>query len=238
MDSQIELGGIKVTVTFKNIKNVHLSVYPPEGRVRVSAPSHMNEDTIRVFLISKLDWIKKQRQKISEQERETPREYIDRESHYLWGERYLLKVIESDTRPSIELKHRNMILKVRPGTTEEKKQDIVEQWYRNCLRREVVPLIEKWEPEIGVTMNNLFVQRMKTRWGSCNPVNKSIRLNTDLAKKPRQCLEFILVHEMIHIIEPTHNERFISLMDYHMPKWRHIKKQLNLLPVKHEAWDY
>lgn len=238
MITQIKLGDIAVEVVKKNIKNIHLSVYPPAGRVRISAPLRMNLDTIRVFAISKLGWIKQQQKKLREQERETPREYLDRESHYVWGKRYLLKVIESDTAPTVELKHRQMRLRVRPGASDEKKQAIVEEWYREHLKQAVPALISKWEPLLGVKVNRFFVQRMKTKWGSCCPGSGSIRLNTDLAKKPPGCLEYIVVHEMAHLLEPTHNGRFIALMDQFMPQWRFHREELNRLPVRHENWIY
>ena len=238
MVTQIELGDITVDVIFKDIKNVHLSVHPPNGRVRISAPSHMSTDTVRIFAISKLDWIRQQQKKLQLQERETPREYLDRESHYLWGKRYLLDVVEENARPEVELKHGKMILRVRPGTDESKRQAIVEEWYRAQLKQAVTPLITKWEPLMGVKVERLFVQRMKTKWGSCNPKSGNIRLNTDLAKKPHECLEYILVHEMVHLLEPTHNARFVSLMDRFMPKWQFYRKVLNHLPVRHEHWDY
>lgn len=238
MFMQIELGDIKVDVVFKDIKNVHLSVHPPNGRVRIAAPSHMNPDIVRVFAISKLHWIRQQQKKIQAQERETPREYLDRESHYLWGKRYLLKIVEENARPEVKLKHGNMILRVRPGTDEARRQVIVEEWYRAQLRKAVMPLITKWEPLMGVKVEQLFVQRMKTRWGSCNPKSGNIRLNTDLAKKPRECLQYILVHEMVHLLEPTHNARFASLMDSFVPQWQFHREELNRLPVRHEHWDY
>ena len=156
------------TCVLKDIKNVHLSVYPPDGRVRISAPSRMSLDTIRVFAISKLGWIKQQQKKLRAQERETPREYLDRESHYVWGKRYLLKVIENDEAPSVELKHSRMLLRVRPGTDDEKRRAIVEEWYREQIKKAVPPLIAKWEPVMGVKVERFFVQRMKTKWGSCN----------------------------------------------------------------------
>ena len=238
MVTQIELGEFTVDVIFKDIKNVHLSVHPPNGRVRISAPSHMSADTVRVFAISKLDWIRQQQKKLQLQERETPREYLDRESHYLWGKRYLLDVVEENARPEVELKHGKMILRVRPGTDESKRQAIVEEWYRAQLKQAVTPLITKWELLMGVKVERLFVQRMKTKWGSCNSKSRNIRLNTDLAKKPHECLEYILVHEMVHLLEPTHNARFVSLMDRFMPKWQFYREMLNHLPVRHEHWDY
>ena len=235
---QIELGEIAVDVVKKDIKNLHLSVYPPAGKVRISAPLRMNLDTIRVFAISKLGWIKQQQKKLQEQERETPREYLDRESHYVWGKRYLLKVVESDEAPAVELKHSAMHLRVRPGTSEEKKQAVIEEWYRAQLKQAVPSLIAKWEPLMGVNVARFFVQRMKTKWGSCNPNAKSIRLNTELAKKPPECLEYVVVHEMVHLLEPTHNSRFITLMDSFIPQWQFHRDALNRLPVKHEAWMY
>jgi len=238
MFTQIELGDIKVDVVFKDIKNVHLSVHPPNGRVRIAAPTRMSPDTVRVFAISRLSWIRQQQEKILAQERETPREYLDRESHYLWGKRYLLDVVEEDARPEVELKHGKMILRLRPGTDESRRQVIVEEWYRAQLKQAVTPLVTKWEPLIGVKVERLFVQQMKTKWGSCTPKSRNIRLNTDLAKKPHECLEYILVHEMVHLLEPTHNARFVSLMDSFVPKWQFYRKALNRLPVRHEHWDY
>lgn len=238
MVSRLHLGEIKVDVVFKDIKNVHLSVYPPSGRVRISAPLRMNLDTVRVFAIAKLSWIRQQQDKLRGQERETPREFLDRESHYLRGKRYLLTVIEEDAPPTVELKHSRLLLRVRPGTTEAGKQVVIEAWYRRQLKQEVLPLIARWEPILGVKVERFFVQRMRTRWGSCNPAARTIRLNTDLAKKPRECLEYIVVHEMAHILEPTHTARFVALMDRFMPNWRFYRDQLNRLPVSHEAWGY
>jgi len=238
MTETIELGDIVVDVIKKDIKNVHLSIYPPTGRVRISAPTRMSLDTIRVFAISKLGWIKQQQKKLRSQERETPREYLDRESHYVWGKRYLLTISERNEVPTIQLKHKWMVLLVRPGTGEHKKQSIMEEWYREQLKNAVPPLVVKWEPLIGVTLDRFFVQRMKTKWGSCNPASNSIRLNTELAKKPRECLEYVIVHEMVHLLEPTHNAHFVSLMDQLMPQWGFHRGQLNQLPVRHEQWIY
>lgn len=238
MVTQIELGDIAVDVVQKDIKNIHLSVYPPTGKVRISAPLRMDLDTIHVFAITKLGWIKGQQQKLREQERETPREYLDRESHYVWGKRYLLQVVEKNVAPEVELKHNKMLFQVRPATSDGRKQEILEAWYRERLKEVVPPLIAKWQPLMGVKVERFFVQRMKTKWGSCSPGSKSIRLNTDLAKKPPECLEYIVVHEMIHLLEPTHNSRFITLMDQFMPKWRFYKDELNKLPVRHENWAY
>lgn len=208
----LKSAGKGACIVRKRIKNVHLSVHPPRGRIRIAAPRHMSLDTVRVFAIAKLPWIKRQQRKLQEQERETPREYIDRESHNVWGKRYLLKVIEADQPPSVELSHSRMILNVRPGTGTEKRQAILEEWQREQLHIAVPPLIDKWQKLMKVRVNGYFVQRMKTKWGSCNHRAGTIRLNTDLARKPRECLEYIVVHEMVHLMEPTHNERFVALM--------------------------
>lgn len=238
MMAQVQLGNITADVVLKDIKNVHLSVYPPNGRVRIAAPTRMSLDTIRVFAISKLAWIKQQQKKLREQERETPREYLNRESHYLWGKRYLLTVQEKDRTPSIELRHRRILLCVRSGASEERKQELFEAWHREQLKNAVLPLLVKWQPLMGVTVSRVFVQRMKTKWGSCNPTARHIRLNTELAKKPPECLEYIVVHELAHLIEPTHTQRFIALMDRFMPKWQFYREALNRLPVRHEIWGY
>ncbi|MCK4304334.1 MAG: M48 family metallopeptidase [Candidatus Eisenbacteria sp.] len=238
MVSQIKLGDIVVDVVLKDIKNVHLSVYPPTGRVRISAPKRMSIDTIRVFAISKLGWIKQQQTKLREQEREAPRDYVDRESHYVWGKRYLLTVSESDKRPSIELKHSRMLLQVRPRTDEDKRQALVEEWYREQIKTAVPPLLTRWEPLLDVRVERFFVQRMKTKWGNCNHTARTIRLNTELAKKPAECLEYIVVHELVHLLEPTHNARFVALMDQFMPSWTHLREVLNRLPVRREDWSY
>jgi predicted metal-dependent hydrolase len=232
MVSQIQLGDIAVDVVLKDIKNVHLSVYPPTGRVRISAPRRMSMETIRVFAISKLDWIKRQQKKLREQERETPREYLDRESHYVWGKRYLLTITESDEPPSIGLTHSRLILQVRPHTEEKKRQTLLEEWYRVQLKKAVPPLLARWEPLLGVKVERFFVQRMKTKWGSCNHQARTIRLNTELAKKPVEYLEYIVVHELVHLLEPTHNARFVELMDRFMPNWQFYRQVLNRLPVR------
>ena len=238
MATQIKLGEIAVDVVKKDIKNIHLSVYPPQGRVRISAPLRMDLDTIRVFAITKLGWIKSQQQKLRDQEREAPREYLDRESHYLWGKRYLLKVMEKEATPAIELKHNKLVFQLRPETSDVRKQSMLAEWYRERLKEAVPPLIARWEPLLGVRIERFFVQRMRTKWGSCTPAAMSIRLNTELAKKPLECLEYIIVHEMVHLLEPTHNSRFIALMDRFLPNWRHCREELNRLPVRHEEWEY
>ena len=238
MVSQIKLGDIAVDVVLKDIKNVHLSVYPPTGRVRISAPERMSMETIRAFAISKLGWIKQQQAKVREQERETPRDYLDRESHYVWGKRYLLTVSESDAPPSIELKHDRMLQRVRPRTDKDKRQALVEGWYREQIKTAVPPLLGRWEPQVGVRVERLYVQRMKTKWGSCNYKAHTIRLNTELAKKPADCLEYVLVHELVHFLERYHNDRFRGYMDQFMPQWRLYRDELNRTPLANEEWGY
>ena len=236
--TSLRLGDIAVDVVLKDIKNVHLSVYPPTGRVRLSAPKRMSVDTIRVYAISKLDWIKQQQMRLREQERESRREYIDRESHYVWGRRYLLKVLEEDTAPQVELRPGTMLLRVRPGACEEMRKAVVAGWYRQTLKAAAQPLIDVWERRLRVGVQRLFVQQMRTKWGSCNPAACSIRLNTELAKKPRECLEYVVLHELVHLIERRHDERFRQYMDRFMPQWRQYRDELNRAPLAHADWRY
>ena len=238
MSRQIQLGDMDVDVVLKDIKNIHLSVHPPAGKVRIAAPLRMDLDTIRAFAITRLAWIKSQQQKLREQQRETPREYLDRESHYVWGKRYLLTLVERDAPPSVELKHNKLLLQLRPVTSHEKKQEVLDAWYREQLKAAVPPLIAKWEKVLGVKVGKVFVQKMKTRWGSCNSAAANIRLNTDLARKPPACLEYIVVHELLHLLERHHNPRFIALLDAHLPQWRQYREVLNSLPLAHQEWEY
>lgn len=235
---QLEFGELNVDVTLKNIKNIHLSVYPPTGVVKVSAPENMSIDTIRVFLVSKIGWIKKQQNKFVEQEREAPRDYIDRESHYFSGRRYLMKVVEHNAPPRVDLSHKIITLFVRTGTSTEKRQIILNEWYRDQLKQQIPEIIQKYEKIMGVKVTEFGVKRMKTKWGTCNSNAGRIWLNLELAKKPPQCLEYIVVHEMVHLLERTHNDRFVAFMDMYMPQWRFHKDELNRLPVRHENWSY
>lgn len=238
MVTQLKLGDVAVDVVLKDIKNVHLGVYPPNGKVRISAPSRMRLDIIRVFVISKLDWIRQQQKKFHDQERDPPREYLDRESHYVWGKRYLLKVVEEDAAPKVELKHNKLLLRIPSETMTEKKQAIIDQWYREKIKAAAPHLIAKWQPVLGVNVECVFVQQMKTKWGSCNPTNHSIRLNTELAKKPAECLEYIVVHEMAHLLVRRHNDQFVSLMDKCLPNWKLLRQALNQGPLSHVDWTY
>jgi predicted metal-dependent hydrolase len=227
---QLKLGDIAADVVFKDIKNLHLRVGPPAGEVRISAPLRMSPDAIRAFALSKLEWIRRQQLKLWRPERETPREYRDSESHYVWGKPYLFKLIEVFQAPSIDLTHDQMFLRVRPETPARKKQAIMEEWYRAKVTEAVPPLIAKWEMAMAATVERFFVRRMKTRWGSCTPRTRRIRLNTELAKKSPELLEYVVVHEMVHLIERQHNDRFVDLMDRHLPNWRDLRKALNNAP--------
>ncbi|MCC7181370.1 MAG: M48 family metallopeptidase [Acidobacteria bacterium] len=238
MSKRLRLGEMSIDVVRKEIKNIHLSVHPPTGRVRIAAPGRVSEDAIRAFAIGKLGWIRAQQKALGEQERETPREYIDRESHFVWGKRCLLRVVERDAPPAVEWRQSRLRLCVRPGTSADRRAAVLDRWYRDQLRAAAEPLACQWQRRLEVRLKGLFVQRMKTRWGSCNPVARTIRLNTDLAKKPLPCLEYILVHELVHFIDRTHGARFVALMDELMPGWRHRRALLNRLPVRHEDWAY
>lgn len=235
---EIELGEIIADVTLKNIKNIHLSVHPPTGRVRISAPERMNLDTIRVFAVSRLDWIKRQRRRFSEQEREPIRDFVSCESHYYLGKRYLLRVTENDAPPLVVLRHREIELIVRPGTTRSQKQTLLEKWYRRQLKEIATNLIEIWQATMHVTVKDFGIKKMRTKWGSCNREVGRVWLNLELAKKPRECIEYVLVHELVHLSERTHNYRFLSYMDEFLPEWRHRRDQLNRLPVSHVEWKY
>ncbi len=238
MRDVLDLGELQAEVTRKTIKHVHLSVLPPAGRVRVAAPKSMPLDTIRLFVVSKLGWIRSQQRKLLAQEREAPREFLNKESHYLWGKRYLLEIQYADAAPGVSLSPRKLHLQVRPGADQVRCEEVLDAWYRQQVRDAVPGLLDQWEALLGVKASRVFVQHMKTKWGSCTPDSAYIRLNTDLAKKPRECLEYILVHELLHLLEPTHNARFMALMDLHLPHWQQLRQQLNRLPVRHEDWDY
>ncbi|HLW08675.1 MAG TPA: SprT family zinc-dependent metalloprotease [Marinilabiliaceae bacterium] len=234
----LTLGNIDIEVEQKDIKNIHLSVYPPDGRVRIAAPERMDLDTIRVFAISKLQWIKNQQEVLQNQEREAKREYLNRESHYFFGERYLLKVHQVDAAPKVELDHKYIHLYVRPGASTEKRAEVMDEWYRAELKKIVPKLITKWEKRIGVKSNDYGIKKMRTKWGSCNTEAKRIWLNLELAKKPKDCLEYIIVHELVHLLERSHNQRFVKFMDEFMPKWRFYRDELNRIPYSHVDWDY
>ncbi|MGM0595361.1 MAG: M48 family metallopeptidase [Pseudomonadota bacterium] len=236
MSEMIQLGEIAIQVTRKAIKHVHLSVHPPEGRVTLVAPTGTRLEVARAYAISKLGWIRGQQAKLQSQARETPRQFIERESHYVWGRRYLLSVEEREFRPGVKLDHKRITLTVRPGSDRAKRAQIMHEWHKRLMHEAVPPLIEKWEQRLQVRVTGYFLQRMKTKWGSCNPKAGHIRLNTELVKKPKDLLEYIIVHEMVHLLEPTHSERFIALLDRHYPSWREARDELNSLPLSAEGW--
>jgi predicted metal-dependent hydrolase len=234
----IDLGEITAEVIQKDIKNIHLSVYPPNGRVKIAAPFRMDLETIRIFAISKLGWIKRQQTKLRNQDREAPREYISRESHYYLGKRYLLKVILSEGKPSVSIKYDNLILQIKPATNTDQRQVLLQEWYREQLKALVPPYIAKWEKVMGVEVSEFGIKKMRTKWGTCNTEAQRIWINLELAKKPLECLEYIVVHEMVHLLERSHNIRFITYMNQFLPQWRSLKEELNRLPVSHLDWGY
>ena len=235
---QLHLNDITIDVVLKDIKNVHLSVYPPSGRVRIAAPLRMSLDNIRIYAISKLGWIKSQQKKFLEQVREAPREFLYKEGHYFLGKRYLLKIVEHDAPPLVAIKHNTIELHVRPNTDLQKRQVIMDEWYRQRLKEVAPPIIEKWEKIMGVSINELAIKKMKTKWGTCNREVKRIWLNLELAKKPFHCIEYIVVHELVHLLERSHNAIFIAYMDNYLPEWKQLKNELNKLPVSHVEWMY
>ncbi len=237
MTAELKIGGVAVDVVFKDIKNVHLSVHPPTGRVRIAAPARMKMEAVRVFAISKLSWIKKQQIKLQSQARESPREYLERESHYLWGNRYLLRIDEGEGQSGAASDHRAIVLTVPHRASMERRREVLQSWYRAEVKAALVPLIGKWEERLGVRVARTFVQKMKTKWGSSNPRLHHIRLNLELAKKPPQCLDYVVLHEMLHFLVPDHSERFVTLMDHHLPQWRIVRQTLNEEPLAHAEWS-
>ena len=236
MTETIYIGDLSIAVTRKAIKNVHLSVHPPEGRVTVSAPTDTRLEVVRAYAISKLSWIRKQQEVLRNQDRETPRSFIERESHYLWGRRHLLTVIEKDRKPEVKVDHKRITLYVRPESDRAKRESVIHDWHKSMLHELIQTLIRKWEPRLGIKVKAYFLQRMKTKWGGCKHNAGHIRLNTELVKKPKDLIEYVIVHEMIHLIEPTHNDRFISLLSQHYPTWREARSELNELPLAAENW--
>ena len=236
MTETIQLGEIAILVTRKAIKNVHLSVHPPDGRVTLAAPSGTRIEVARAYAISKLGWIREQQKKLEHQARETPRQFVERESHYLWGRRYLMTIVHRETKPFVSLDHKRITLTVRPGSNAKKRAQVIHEWHKSLLHEAVPPLIKKWEPKLKVRVAGYFLQRMKTKWGSCNQRKGHIRLNTELVKKPKDLLEYVIVHEMAHLLAPTHSDRFIEILEEHYPTWREARAELNELPLAAEAW--
>lgn len=236
MTATIHLGDITIALERKGVKHVHLSVHPPSGRVTLVAPTGTRSEVAHAYAASKLGWIRNQQAKLQVQARETPRQFVERESHYVWGRRYLLSVREEEAKPSVRLSHRSITLTVRPGSTRGKREAVVQEWHRSLLHEAVSGLIRKWERKLGVEVAGYFLQRMKTKWGSCNHRARNIRLNTELVKKPKDLLEYVVVHEILHLVEPTHSARFITLISRHYPRWREARAELNDLPLGAERW--
>jgi len=237
MAETIQLGQIVIAVKRKDIKHVYLSVHPPSGRVTLVAPKGTRPEVARAYAISRLGWIRNQQYRFRDQARESRRQYLERESHYLWGRRYLLSVREEDAKPSIKLGHRRITLTVRPGAGRTKREAVMHEWHKSLLHKAVPELIRKWELRLGVKVAGYFLQRMKTKWGGCNHRTRNIRLNTELVKKPKDLLEYVVIHEMVHLIAPTHSEQFLALIGRHYPSWREARAELNELPLGAAVWN-
>jgi predicted metal-dependent hydrolase len=235
----IEVRGLPIEVVHKDIRNLHVGVYPPSGRVRVAAPLRINDEAVRLAVISRLSWIRRQRDHFTSQERQSQREFVNGESHYFQGRRYRLSVIEREGPAEVKLaNNRTIHLFISPGMSGDTREATMQQWYRKSLKKQIPQLLAKWEAKVGVTKSEVRIRRMKTRWGSCNANAGRIWLNLELAKKAPACLEYILVHELAHLRERHHNERFRSLMDAIMPNWRSHRGELNRAPLAHENWKY
>jgi predicted metal-dependent hydrolase len=238
-DRRIDVSGIAVEVVRKDIKNLHLAVYPPHGRVRVAVPLRTTDETVRLAVISRLGWIRRQQESLEKQERQSAREMVTGESHFVQGRRYRLNVVEQDAPAAVTIRgSRTLQLSVRPGMDLEKRYDVMQRWYRQLIREQIPELLAKWEPVIGVEVAACGIKRMKTKWGTCNIAERRIWLNLELAKKPPACLEYILVHEMVHLLERHHNDRFRTYMDSFLPQWRLQREILNRAPLAHEDWEY
>ena len=236
--SLLQISDIEVLVLRKSVKNLHLNVLPPIGKVRVTAPFYMKDDAIQTFLATRLSWIRKQQARFKSQERQTPREYVSGETHYFLGNKYKLEVIRDDVKPKVEIAgKKKIVLTVRPDNSLSKREQVMLNWYREELRTLLYKAIGKWEDIIGVKVNNWGIKRMKTRWGTCNNKLRTIWLNLELAKKPVSCVEYVVVHELVHLIEQKHNDKFIALMDNYLPKWRSERDELNRFILSFEEWN-
>ncbi len=236
MKEAIQLGDIAIEVTRKDVKHVHLSVHPPLGRVTLVAPTSTRLEVARAYAVSKLSWIRDQQAKLRNQAREAPRRFVERESHQVWGRRHLLTIQYRDAKPSVSLDHKRITLTVRPGADARKRAEVIHEWHKSLLHEVVPTIIQKWQPKLKVHVSSYFLQRMKTKWGSCNHRDRHIRLNTELVKKPKDLLEYVIVHEMVHLLEPTHSDRFIAILQKHYPIWREARAELNELPLGAEVW--
>jgi len=237
--SRLTINNLRVEIVRKDIKNLHLGVYPPNGRVRVATPHRVNDDAVRLAVIAKLGWIKRQRARFDAQPRQSKREMVSGESHYLLGRRYRLNVIKHNRPSKVALRKKTTIdLYVRPETSAAQRERLLRRWYREQLAALVPPLLDKWQPVLGVQVADWAIKKMKTRWGSCNAAARRIWLNLELAKKPVQCLEYIVVHELVHLLERYHNDKFIAMMNMFLPQWRSRRSELNAAPLGHAKWSY
>jgi predicted metal-dependent hydrolase len=235
--SYLTVAGINVDVDYKDIKNMHISVYPPFGRVHVAAPLRLDENAIRLAVVQRLPWIKKQQEQLVNAQRQSQREMVTGESHYVWGQRLRLALEETAGRPRIDVSGKKLVLSGTSNLDDVDRRKVLEAWYRRQLKAAIPPLIAKWEPIVGLPVSNWTVRRMKTKWGTCNPDSASLWFNIELAKKDPSCLEYIVVHEMTHFLERTHNARFVELMDKHLPNWRSTRDLLNGAPLADEIWN-
>lgn len=236
---QLTVAGLSVEVVRKGIKNLHLGVYPPHGRVRVAAPLAVSDEAVRMAVIGKLAWIRRQRARFAAQPRQSKRDVVSGETHYILGRRYRLNVVEHDGPPRLTLRgHAKATFLVRPGTTADQRERLLAEWYRGKLKALIPPLLAKWQARLGVEPAAWGVKKMKTKWGGCNPVTRRLWFNLELAKKPAPCLEYIIIHELAHLLSRHHDDRFIAIMDRHLPQWQATRRLLNAMPLAHETWDH
>ena len=235
---EITVGSVTVQVVRKAIKNLHLGVYPPHGRVRVAAPLALKDDAVRLAVISRLGWIKQQQARFEAQPRQSPREMVSGESHYFLGRRYRLQVVTGDGPPKV-LSHAGSTIELRApaGASVADRERVLARWYRRELQERVEPLVEKWQRLLGVDVAAWGIKKMKTRWGTCNQQARRVWLNLELAKQPARCIEYLVVHELVHLCERTHGERFTTIMDEHLPRWRALRRELAEGPLAHEEWS-
>ena len=237
--SQIRVSGVPVEIVRKGIKNLHLGVYPPHGRVRVAAPLRVSDDAVRLAVVGKLGWIKRQRARFEAQPRQSEREMVSGESHYFLGQRYRLRVVTYEGPAKVMARNKSVIeLHMRREFSAEQRERVLQRWYRQQLKELIPPLLEKWQPALGVQADEWAIKKMKTKWGACNVKVRRIWLNLELAKKPAQCLEYIIVHELLHLLKRQHNDNFFALMNEYLPQWRSRRSELNAAPLAHARWSY
>lgn len=234
----MKVGSLEVQAIKKDIKNMHLGVYPPTGRVRIAAPIRTTDDSMRLFIISKIPWIKKQKLKFEKQQRQTKREYVSGESHYFLGRRFLLNVIHTNDSPKIEIRKKTHLdLHIKPNTPTQKREKLLESFYREELKKHIPKFLNKWEKITGIKVNSVNIKKMKTKWGTSNPKDKKILVNLELAKNRLRCLDYVMLHEIIHLLEGKHNDKFYSLMDFYMPQWQQYRTELNNSVLGFFTWD-